>query len=236
MQEFIILNNNIKKYINYVINYVNKHNTIFKNKFIKKNIIIVKDISKYISEVKSKELINNKELNDKNMLIILKNNLVTNINSLNYKINTNIELSIDSSSLSNINGIQSSLDNVFNCQYNNDYNYKYFKDLINKKFKIMIIKNIFINKNLKKIIVKILKEIKFFEKDLLKINNLTNEYIILTDVFDIYNNKLLNNDNINNLISKNETILMKYYQKQILIINIILDLEELISKNTLRDL
>ena len=97
MQEFIILNNNIKKYINYVINYVNKHNTIFKNKFIKKNIIIVKDISKYISEVKSKELINNKELNDKNMLIILKNNLVTNINSLNYKINTNIELSIDSS-------------------------------------------------------------------------------------------------------------------------------------------
>jgi hypothetical protein len=236
IQELIILNSNINKYIKYVINYVNKHNTIFKNKFIKKNIIIVRDASEYISKIKNDEIINTDELNDKNMLIILKNNIITNINSLNYKINTNIELSIDSSSLGNINGIKSSLDNVFNCEYNNEYNYKYFKDLINKKFKIMIINNIFIDKNLKKIIIKNLKEIKFFEKELLKINNLTNEYIILTDVFDIYNNKLLNNENITNLINKNEKILMKYYHKQILIINIILDLEELIKKNTLRDL
>ena len=51
------------------------------------------------------------------------------------------------------------------------------------------------------------------KKELLKINNLTNEYIILTDVFDIYNNKLLNNDNINNLISKNETILIEILSK-----------------------
>ena len=139
-----------------------------------------------------------KKINDKNMLLILKNNLTININSLNFKINTNIELSIDSSSLSNINGIQSSIDNFFNCEYNNEYNYKFFKDLINKKFKIMIINNIYIDKNLKKIIVKSLKEIKFYEKELLKLNNLTNEYIILNDVFNIYNNKLLNNENITN--------------------------------------
>ena len=100
----------------------------------------------------------------------------------------------------------------------------------------MIILNIYIEVGLKKIIVLKLKEFKYLEKELLKINNLIQEYILFSDVFKIYKNELLNNDNINELIKKQNKIMLSYYKIQILIINLINTLDKIINKNTLIDI
>jgi hypothetical protein len=236
IQEMIILNDNLYKYIKSVINYVNKHATIFKNKFIKNRIIYVKDVNLYkgndIIEVESINEINN----NNNLLQILKNNININIKILENKINSNFELSIDSSSLNSINNIKLSFIDIIDYKFESEYNYKYFKNIINSKFKKMIILNIYIEVGLKKIIVLKLKEFKYLEKELLKINNLIQEYILFSDVFKIYKNELLNNDNINELIKKQNKIMLSYYKIQILIINLINTLDKIINKNTLIDI
>jgi len=230
LQELILLNNNLSDYINFVIDYVNNHKNIFKNKYIKNNIIFLKEIRKYKQEKILKNNNKNKIFDDKNLLLILKDNIYTNIHILSDKIKNNSS-SLDSSSINNFYNTNLSFENMINYNSNNIYNYRFFKEKINGKFKKMITLSIRIPLDLKSNITKIIKILRNDEKELLIIYNLIHEYFLLIDLFSNYNNELLSKDKLNELLIRQNNILMNYYKNQILVIEQIEKLENIINSN-----
>ena len=120
---------------------------------------------------------------------------------------------------------------MINYNSNNIYNYRFFKEKINGKFKKMITLSIRIPLDLKSNITKIIKILRNDEKELLIIYNLIHEYFLLIDLFSNYNNELLSKDKLNELLIRQNNILMNYYKNQILVIEQIEKLENIINSN-----